>query len=271
VYITLKNAQIAYNTEDVPAPVEETWDPYWIPEPYQTPAPQQEPEPVYQTPEPAYQTPEPVYQTPEPVYLTPEPTYQAPTSIPSPSDPTAAPLPTNTATPAPTNTATPTPTNTATPAPTNTATPTPTNTATPVPTNTATPTPTNTATPTTNSYDALAAEVVRLVNIERANVGLAPLEIVSALQEAAFVRAEEIAQSFSHTRPDGRDPFTVLAEFGINMYAAGENIAAGQRSPEEVMNSWMNSSGHKANILNGSFTKIGVGVEGFYWVQLFIG
>ena len=87
-------------------------------------------------------------------------------------------------------------------------------------------------------------------------------------------RAQEIAQSFSHTRPDGSSCFTILEEFGVSYRAAGENIAMGQRTPEEVMDGWMNSSGHRANILNGTFTSIGVGyyVDGAgaaHWVQIF--
>ena len=78
---------------------------------------------------------------------------------------------------------------------------------------------------------------------------------------------------FSHTRPDGRSCFTALTDLGISYGGAGENIAYGQSSPEEVMTAWMNSSGHRANILNSSFTKLGVGVyksgNTIYWVQLF--
>jgi uncharacterized protein YkwD len=90
------------------------------------------------------------------------------------------------------------------------------------------------------------------------------------------VRAEELIQSFSHTRPDGTSCFTAFDEFGVDYRAAGENIAAGQKTPEDVVNSWMNSSGHRANILSENFTAIGVGVAEdvngtLYWVQMFIG
>lgn len=119
-----------------------------------------------------------------------------------------------------------------------------------------------------------AAAVASLVNAARQDAGLSELELDADLCAAAQARAQEIAQSFSHTRPDGSSCFTILEEFGISYRAAGENIAMGQRTPEEVMDGWMNSSGHRANILNGTFTSIGVGyyVDGAgaaHWVQIF--
>lgn len=119
-----------------------------------------------------------------------------------------------------------------------------------------------------------AEAVASLVNAARQDAGLSELELDADLCAAAQARAQEIAQSFSHTRPDGSSCFTVLEEFGISYRAAGENIAMGQRTPEEVMDGWMNSSGHRANILNGTFTSIGVGyyVDGAgaaHWVQIF--
>ncbi len=119
-----------------------------------------------------------------------------------------------------------------------------------------------------------AEAVASLVNAARRDAGLSELELDADLCAAAQVRAQEIAQSFSHTRPDGSSCFTILEEFGISYRAAGENIAMGQRTPEEVMDGWMNSSGHRANILNGTFTSIGVGyyVDGAgaaHWVQIF--
>ena len=121
-----------------------------------------------------------------------------------------------------------------------------------------------------------AKEVVRLVNIERANVGVQPLEFSEELTERADVRAEEIVGVFSHTRPDGSDCFSILR--GINYRTCGENIAAGKSTPEAVVDQWMNSSGHRANILNGNFKYLGVGycydensMYKHYWVQLFIG
>ena len=119
-----------------------------------------------------------------------------------------------------------------------------------------------------------AEAVASLVNAARRDAGLSELELDADLCAAAQARAQEIAQSFSHTRPDGSSCFTILEEFGISYRAAGENIAMGQRTPEEVMDGWINSSGHRANILHGTFTSIGVGyyVDGAgaaHWVQIF--
>jgi len=111
-------------------------------------------------------------------------------------------------------------------------------------------------------------EVLKLVNAERTNNGLAPLTLDSELVSAADIRSKELNILFSHTRPDGRDYTTVLSK------ATGENIAKGQTTPAQVMNSWMNSAGHKANILNPNYKSIGIGYykanDGTtYWVQLF--
>ena len=119
-----------------------------------------------------------------------------------------------------------------------------------------------------------AEAVASLVHAARQDAGLSELELDADLCAAAQARAQEIAQSFSHTRPDGSSCFTILEEFGVSYRAAGENIAMGQRTPEEVTDGWMNSSGHRANILNGTFTSIGVGyyVDGAgaaHWVQIF--
>lgn len=118
-------------------------------------------------------------------------------------------------------------------------------------------------------------QVVTLVNKERAKAGLQKLSIDTTLQAAAAKRAKELKSLFSHVRPDETMCFTVLDQYNISYMAAGENIAMGQTTPEAVMNSWMNSPGHKANILSGNFTKIGVGCYQYngrlYWVQLFIG
>lgn len=121
------------------------------------------------------------------------------------------------------------------------------------------------------------AEVVRLVNKIRAQEGLSPLATTSALSAAAGQRAEELVSRYAHERPDGTDCFTVLREFGVSYRAAGENIAAGYPTPEAVVTGWMNSPGHRANILNPGFKAIGVGhvsgqgSYGSYWVQLFVG
>lgn len=125
------------------------------------------------------------------------------------------------------------------------------------------------------SQDAWTRQVVELVNAERAKAGVGALTISSGASMAAQVRAMEITKSFSHTRPDGRTFSTALTEAGVSYTGSGENIAYGQRSPQAVMEQWMNSAGHRANILNPDFTAIGVGhYEGNngtdYWTQLFI-
>lgn len=116
-------------------------------------------------------------------------------------------------------------------------------------------------------------QVVALVNEERAKEGLNPVTLDAEISAAAQVRAHEAAQSFSHTRPNGTSCFTALKEAGISYKGAGENIAYGQATPAAVMNDWMNSSGHRANIMNAKYTKIGVGytvVGGVaYWSQFF--
>lgn len=119
-----------------------------------------------------------------------------------------------------------------------------------------------------------ARQVAKLVNEERAKAGLHPLSFDAELASAAQIRANEIKTSFSHTRPDGRKFSSVLTDNGIRFTGAGENIAWGQKTPEQVMEAWMNSDGHRANILNAKFTKIGVGqyrdaAGRNYWVQLF--
>lgn len=119
-----------------------------------------------------------------------------------------------------------------------------------------------------------AQQILKLVNEERAKVGLHALRLDAELSAAALVRTEEIQTSFSHTRPDGRKFSSVLTDRGIRFTGAGENIAWGQTSPEKVMEAWMNSEGHRANILNAKYTKLGVGhmqnTSGRnYWTQLF--
>ena len=167
----------------------------------------------------------------------------------------------------------PTQTPTVTPAPTQAPTATPVPTAAPTQAPTATPAPTE-GTDELPGVSAYAQEVVRLVNIERENAGLAPLAVDATLSAAAQVRAQEIDVSFSHTRPDGTSCFTVLKDFGISYRACGENIAKGSPSPARVVEGWMNSAGHRANILNANFTAIGVGVYAdaagtLHWAQLF--
>lgn len=125
-----------------------------------------------------------------------------------------------------------------------------------------------------SDYHAYVLRVVELVNEERAKAGLNPLTLQKNITEAAQVRAVETVTSFSHTRPDGRHFATALKEAGVSYRGAGENIAWGQKTPEQVMDGWMNSEGHRANILNEKYTSIGVGYyqngSGVnYWTQLF--
>lgn len=123
------------------------------------------------------------------------------------------------------------------------------------------------------TQDEFAEEVLRLVNQEREKKGLKALKYNASLQKAAQLRAEELPRKFDHVRPDGTSCFTVLKKFGVSYYAAGENIAAGQKTPEKVVESWMNSPGHRQNIL-GNYSYLGVGFYkggsyGYYWAQIF--
>lgn len=121
--------------------------------------------------------------------------------------------------------------------------------------------------------EELINEVLKLVNENRAKYGAAPLTLNSTLSEAAQTRAAECGQVFSHTRPDGSSCFTVFEEYDISYSYAAENIAYGYTTAEEVMNGWMNSEGHRKNILNGNYTEIGIGYDPATnsWVQLFLG
>ena len=204
--------------------------------------PTEKPDPT-ETPKP---TEKPATPTPT---ATPKPVTPKPTKVPEPTEKPVTPTPTATPTEKP---ATPTPT------------------ATPIPT--ATPTP---AAPTPEmSVEEMASEVIRLTNIERVKAGRSPLQYHAGLQRAAMVRAEEITRKFSHIRPDGTDSSTALYENGVAC-DGGENIAAGQKTPEAVVRAWMNSSGHKATMMQQSITHIGVGVckspitGQWLWVQDF--
>ena len=96
-------------------------------------------------------------------------------------------------------------------------------------------------------------------NLERTRHGLSKLQTTDALDAAADKRAVEISRSFSHTRPNGSAWYTVLSDSGISYSSAAENIAAGQADPCEVVSAWMNSSGHRSNILNSKYNYLGVG------------
>ncbi|MBM7553681.1 CAP domain-containing protein [Thalassobacillus pellis] len=118
-------------------------------------------------------------------------------------------------------------------------------------------------------------KVVELTNQERQERGLAPLKVDTELSKVAREKSADMASNgyFSHTSPTYGSPFDMMKQFGIEYRTAGENIAKGQRSPQEVVNAWMNSEGHRKNILNSSFTHIGVGYveNGNVWTQMFIG
>lgn len=118
-------------------------------------------------------------------------------------------------------------------------------------------------------------EVIRLVNEIRAENGLPALTYNWELSRVARYKSQDMKDNryFSHTSPVYGSPFEMMRSFGIAYRSAGENIARGYATPQAVVNGWMNSSGHRANILNASFTQIGVGyvAAGNYWTQMFIG
>lgn len=125
---------------------------------------------------------------------------------------------------------------------------------------------------TVSSYES---EVIRLVNEIRQQNGLRPLAANRELSRVARYKSQDMRDNgyFSHNSPTYGTPFQMLSAFGLSYRTAGENIAKGYASPQAVVNGWMNSSGHRANILNASYTQIGVGYVsgGNYWTQLFIG
>lgn len=116
-------------------------------------------------------------------------------------------------------------------------------------------------------------QVLDLVNKERTNAGLSPLSLNSELSKMAMAKAKDMSDNnyFDHQSPTYGSPFDMMKAFDITYNTAGENIAKGQTSAEEVMNQWMNSAGHRANILNSSFTEIGIATYNSEWVQEFIG
>lgn len=131
--------------------------------------------------------------------------------------------------------------------------------------------------PNIDEVKALEAEVIRLVNIERANNGLKPLAANWELSRVARIKSQDMIDKgyFAHNSPTYGTPFDMIKQFGIKYTAAGENIAYGQNTPAEVVRTRMNSPGHKANILSASYTQIGVGAAKksngtLYWTQMFI-
>lgn len=129
-----------------------------------------------------------------------------------------------------------------------------------------------TAAPTSvSNYEQRVAE---LVNVERQKNGLAPLTLDSAISNVARMKSKDMSDNnyFAHQSPTYGSAGDMLTQFGIRWSAWGENIASGQRTPEEVVNAWMNSEGHRANILSPNFSKIGVGYVNDgrpYWTQMF--
>ena len=127
--------------------------------------------------------------------------------------------------------------------------------------------------PTDHETTSQAEAVLKLVNEERAKQGLNPLSLSAKLTDIATMKSKDMADKgyFDHTSPTYGTPFQMLQDFGVHYSSAGENIAAGQKTPEEVMNAWMNSPGHRANILGANFTQIGIAYYQSEWVQAFIG
>ncbi|WNS73868.1 CAP domain-containing protein [Bacillus sp. DTU_2020_1000418_1_SI_GHA_SEK_038] len=129
--------------------------------------------------------------------------------------------------------------------------------------------------PASSSVSAFEQKVVELTNQQRAKYGVPALQLDVNLSKVARAKSSDMKAKgyFDHNSPTYGSPFDMMKSFGITYRTAGENIAMGQRSPEEVVNAWMNSEGHRKNILNANFTHIGVGhvAEGNYWTQMFIG
>ncbi len=131
--------------------------------------------------------------------------------------------------------------------------------------------------PMSGGASPFADEIASMVNNARAGAGLMPLRVDPALNTAAQIRAAECVGCFSHTRPDGSNCKTVLAQVGVNAGYTGENVASGYSDARSVFDGWMNSEGHRANIMNPRFTRIGVGsspnsgnqYRGYAWAQVF--
>jgi uncharacterized YkwD family protein len=126
-----------------------------------------------------------------------------------------------------------------------------------------------------STLSAYEQKVVDLTNQERAKNGLPALKVDLTLSKMAHEKSRDMSANnyFSHTSPSYGSPFDMMKKYGITYRSAGENIAMGQRTPEEVVKGWMNSEGHRKNILSSNFNYIGVGYvsQGNYWTQEFIG
>ena len=121
----------------------------------------------------------------------------------------------------------------------------------------------------------MAQQVIDLTNAQRKQNGLPALQADTQLSNVAQTKSDDMRKNgyFSHTSPTYGSPFDMMRDFGVSYRTAGENIAQGQRSAQEVVNAWMNSEGHRKNILSKDFTHIGVGYDssGHHWTQMFIG
>lgn len=117
--------------------------------------------------------------------------------------------------------------------------------------------------------------VAELVNEIREENGLKKLTLNSELSDVARLKSQDMLENnyFSHTSPTYGSPYDMMTKYGIEYTFAGENLARGQKTPEQVVNAWMNSPGHRKNILSERYTQIGVGyvANGNYWTQHFIG
>lgn len=127
-------------------------------------------------------------------------------------------------------------------------------------------------------FSSYQQQVLDLVNAERAKRGISALTLDSSLSSIATKKSQDMVNKnyFDHTSPTYGSPFDMMKQFGISYRTAGENIAKGQKTPQEVVAAWMNSEGHRKNILNPNFTNLGVGIakdsnKTTYWTQMFIG
>ena len=127
-------------------------------------------------------------------------------------------------------------------------------------------------------FSSYQQQVLDLVNAERAKRGISALTLDSSLSSVATKKSQDMIDKnyFDHTSPTYGSPFDMMKQFGISYRSAGENIAKGQKTPQEVVDAWMNSEGHRKNILNPNFTNLGVGIakdsnKTTYWTQMFIG
>ena len=127
-------------------------------------------------------------------------------------------------------------------------------------------------------FSSYQQQVLDLVNAERTKRGISALTLDSNLSSVATKKSQDMVNKnyFDHTSPTYGSPFDMMKQFGISYSTAGENIAKGQKTPQEVVTAWMNSEGHRKNILNPNFTNLGVGIAKdskgtTYWTQMFIG